>query len=401
MDNNECILEFPWDKERKNIENIKFPRDIWKVITDTFNATFKYIPHFTPEKLYNTFLENDNTIIEWKYCFSNYAFHFWERLFNSRFDYSIEWEENLEKLTQLNRDKIWSIIISPHDSSLFESVLYWLALYHSNIELFENTYSVPRLWLMTSKLSAYAILMVNNIITLSAKDSHKYSEYKRFIAIKSIKSILEKSSSGHNIHMFPEWTKRFETDRWMNPIVDGFVKMLHKKIDGKSLKIMTSHITDLTAWKATDLLKKHTPKIHFSEPVDIEAIFENNKDTLPADFDIRYKKANILQWIFEVQKELKKVKNKNWVSYMSELIDKIDQDEENIDNCYKSVLEHQGVNRLPKHILSWFSGSNYVPNNDVLKKSWQVWRYLATKLPEKDKWIYKLNSGIEINSFEK
>gem|GEM_PF-2922998 len=57
---------------------------------------------------------------------------------------------------------------------------------------------------MTSKLSAYAILMVNNIITLSAKDSHKYSEYKRFIAIKSIKSILEKSSSGHNIHMFPE-----------------------------------------------------------------------------------------------------------------------------------------------------------------------------------------------------
>jgi hypothetical protein len=49
----------------------------------------------------------------------------------------------------------------------------------------------------------------------------------------------------------------------MNPIVDGFVKLLNKKIDRKQVKIMTSHITELTAWKSKDILKKHNPKVHF------------------------------------------------------------------------------------------------------------------------------------------
>jgi len=401
MENNNWIYVFPWDKDRKNIENIKFPGDILKLITDTLKASFKSIPQFTPEKIYQTFQENNNTIIEWKYLFSNYAFYFWERLFNSRFNYVIEGKENLEKLAELNKNKIWSIIISPHDSSIFESVLYGLSLHQFNTDLMDNTYSVPRLWLSTSKLSWYAILMVKNIITLSAKDSHKYNEYKRFIATKSVNSILEKSATGSNIHMFPEWTKRIITERWMNPIVAGFVKLLNKKMDRKQVRVLTSHITDLTAWGPMDIFKKHTPTIHYWEPTDISYIFDNNVRNIPSDFAIRYKKANIVQGILELKKEFKKLKKNKASKYMESVVKEIDTDEKSIDYYYNKALDYNGMTLLPKHTMAWFQTLNHLPSDDILLQTWQVGRYIAENLPITDKGIYKLDSDLKKNGFEK
>jgi hypothetical protein len=56
---------------------------------------------------------------------------------------------------------------------------------------------------------------------------------------------------------------------------------------------------------------------------------------------------------------------------------------------------------LPKYMMSWFQTTNRVPDQKTLLQSWQVGRFIAEKIPNKDKGIYKLDSDIEKNCFEK
>lgn len=395
MNIREWIYRFDGEKNREEMENISFPKDILRIIRDVWNMVFQCIPQFTPENIYTTCKKNQSVLLEWDYLFSNYAFYFWERFLNTRFQYKCETEENLEKIMEYNKNKIGVIMLSPHDASVFESLLYGHFIFQYNKELFQNIYNVPRLWLMEKNSNKYGILMMKSIITLSSKDSYEYKEYKKLIGLKSLRAILEKSSWGSNIHMFPEGTKRMQSKRWMNPIVDNFVRLLDKQVDREKVRIMTANITDLTAWTPPDILKKHTPSIHFSEPIHIDAVFETNTQNMPDDFEMRYKKAAIIQGMLELKKEFKKRKKKNMVLHMQEMIDSIDTDEKNLDICYKNISHFPDFQELPLYRKEWFQSLHSTPKNDEqLLKSWQVGRFIAEKIPKSERGIYALENDV-------
>ena len=86
---------------------------------------------------------------------------------------------------------------------------------------------------------------------------------------------------------------------------------------------------------------------------------------------------------------------------MESVVKEIDTDEKSIDYYYNKALDYNGMTLLPKHTMAWFQTLNHLPSDDILLQTWQVGRYIAENLPITDKGIYKLDSDLKKNGFEK
>ena len=86
---------------------------------------------------------------------------------------------------------------------------------------------------------------------------------------------------------------------------------------------------------------------------------------------------------------------------MESVVKEIDTDEKSIDYYYNKALDYNGMTLLQKHTMAWFQTLNHLPSDDILLQTWQVGRYIAENLPITDKGIYKLDSDLKKNGFEK